>query len=138
MADVLNLETESTPLNTQLENPELESVTELQEPSLESTHNHDLHSSHAETPEFIEAAAISTDLDFNDPETLAPEASPAEALIPAESTEGAPIEASHAEVAPTEHAPAETAPAPQLSRKPPSRLLRQLRQRQLYLPLRPQ
>ena len=29
MADVLNLETESTPLNTQLENPELESVTEL-------------------------------------------------------------------------------------------------------------
>jgi len=39
MADVLNLETESTPLNTQLENPELESATELQESSLESTSN---------------------------------------------------------------------------------------------------
>jgi hypothetical protein len=39
MADVLNLETESTPLNTELETPELESVTELHEPSLETTSN---------------------------------------------------------------------------------------------------
>jgi len=39
MADVLNLETESTPLNTELETPELESVTEQSEPSLESTSN---------------------------------------------------------------------------------------------------
>ena len=36
MADVLNLETESKPLNTELETPELESVTEQSEPSLES------------------------------------------------------------------------------------------------------
>ena len=100
MADVLNLETESTPLNTQLENPELESVTELQEPSLESTHNHDAHASHSPEPELIEAAAISTDLDFNAPETLAPEATPSPELIPAESIDGAPIEAAHGEVAP--------------------------------------
>ncbi len=39
MADVLNLETESTPLSTQLETPELESATAVAEPSLESTSN---------------------------------------------------------------------------------------------------
>ena len=39
MADVLNLETESTPLNTQLENPELESATAVAEPLPESTSN---------------------------------------------------------------------------------------------------
>ena len=40
MADVLNLETESTPLSTQLETPELESVTAVAEPLPESTSNH--------------------------------------------------------------------------------------------------
>jgi len=39
MADVLNLETESTPLNTQLETPELESATAVAEPLPESTPN---------------------------------------------------------------------------------------------------
>jgi small subunit ribosomal protein S1 len=39
MADVLNLETESTPLNTQLETPELASATAVAEPLPESTSN---------------------------------------------------------------------------------------------------
>ena len=39
MADVLNLETESKPLNTELETPELEPVTEQPVPSPESTVN---------------------------------------------------------------------------------------------------
>jgi small subunit ribosomal protein S1 len=58
MADVLNLETESTPLNTELETLELESVTDLQEPSLESTSDHLV----SEVPETVEVAAIETDL----------------------------------------------------------------------------
>jgi len=40
MADVLNPEqTESTPLNTELETPTLEAATEYAEPSIETTHN---------------------------------------------------------------------------------------------------
>jgi len=58
MADVLNLETESTPLNTELETPELESVTELQEPSLESTSNPVV----SEEPETVEASAVESAL----------------------------------------------------------------------------
>src|ERR1700728_323996 len=54
MADVLNLETESTPLNTELETPELESVTDLQESSLESTSNPVV----SEEPETVEASAV--------------------------------------------------------------------------------
>jgi small subunit ribosomal protein S1 len=108
MADVLNLETESTPLNTQLENPELEVATEQSEPSLESTTNPVAHHSvEAEAPETHEAAAISTDLDFNAPETLAPEASTPESIPAAESHEGAPI------AAVSEAAPADAKPAPE-------------------------
>jgi small subunit ribosomal protein S1 len=58
MADVLNLETESTPLNTELETLELESVTELQEPLLESTSNTVV----AEEPETVEASAVESAL----------------------------------------------------------------------------
>ncbi|HEY6447261.1 MAG TPA: 30S ribosomal protein S1 [Acidobacteriaceae bacterium] len=50
MADVLNPEqTESTPLNTELETPTLEAATEPSEPSHESTLNPEAHSAHAET-----------------------------------------------------------------------------------------
>jgi small subunit ribosomal protein S1 len=58
MADVLNLETESTPLNTELETPELESVTEIAEPSLESTPIHLA----PEVPETVEVAAVEAEL----------------------------------------------------------------------------
>ena len=54
MADVLNPEqTESKPLNTELETPTLEAATELSEPSIESTLNpeaHEIHDTPAEVP----------------------------------------------------------------------------------------
>src|ERR1700685_958229 len=65
MADVLNLETESTPLNTQLETPELESVTELQEPSLESTSNPVV----SEELETVDASAVESALATVESET---------------------------------------------------------------------
>jgi small subunit ribosomal protein S1 len=62
MPDVLNLETESKPLTTELEIPTLEAATDHNDPSLESTHNHetstehaastpDTHANHAQTTE---------------------------------------------------------------------------------------
>jgi len=63
MADVLNLETESTPLNTQLETPELESATDLQESSLESTSNPVVES------ETVEASAVESALATVESET---------------------------------------------------------------------
>jgi len=65
MADVLNLETESTPLNTELETPELESVTDLQESSLESTSNPVV----SEEPETVEASAVESALATVESET---------------------------------------------------------------------
>ena len=86
MADVLNLETESTPLNTELETPELESVTELQEPSLESTSNPVV----SEEPETVEASAVESALATVESESaevasveVAPEA-PAEVAVAVE------------------------------------------------------
>ncbi|HEX4319638.1 MAG TPA: S1 RNA-binding domain-containing protein, partial [Acidobacteriaceae bacterium] len=97
MADVLNLETESTPLNTQLETPELESVTELQEPSLESTSNPVV----SEEPETVEASAVESALATVESET-------AQAATQAEV-----VEASATEVAePAAAAPVAEAPAP--------------------------
>jgi len=87
MADVLNLETESTPLSTQLETPELESVTAVAEPLLESTSNHAVATLESEEPETVEAASIATDLDYAAPETAAPET-----VLPAASVESAPVE----------------------------------------------
>ena len=87
MADVLNLETESTPLSTQLETPELESVTAVAEPLLESTSNHAVATLEPEEPETVEAASIATDLDYTAPETAAPET-----VLPAASVESAPVE----------------------------------------------
>ena len=87
MADVLNLETESTPLSTQLETPELESVTAVAEPLLESTSNHAVATLESEEPETVEAASIATDLGYTAPETVAPET-----VLPAASVESAPVE----------------------------------------------
>jgi small subunit ribosomal protein S1 len=85
MADVLNLETESTPLSTQLETPELESVTAVAEPLPESTSTHAVLES--EEPETVEAASIATELDYAEPETAAPET-----ILPAASVDSAPVE----------------------------------------------
>jgi len=93
MADVLNLETESTPLSTQLETPELESVTELAEPSLESTHNTVEPVGFSESSVATEAAAIGTDLDYVAPEAVAPHADAVEPVLPAASVEEASVEA---------------------------------------------
>src|SRR5579883_3149783 len=52
MADVLNPEqTESTPLNTELETPTLEAATEHAEPSIESTHNPEANSAESHSVE---------------------------------------------------------------------------------------
>jgi small subunit ribosomal protein S1 len=102
MADVLNLETESTPLNTELETPELESVTEHEASSHESTINHSTTAAvldepevaepeavepEANEPETIEAATVATDLDF-----AAPEAAEPGIVLPPVSVDSAPIE----------------------------------------------
>jgi len=59
MADVLNpLQTESTPLNTELEEPTLEAATEQSAPSLESTHNPEISQApENSTSEAVNAAA---------------------------------------------------------------------------------
>jgi small subunit ribosomal protein S1 len=49
MPDVLNLETESKPLTTELEIPTLEAATDHNDPSLESTHNHETSTEHADS-----------------------------------------------------------------------------------------
>jgi small subunit ribosomal protein S1 len=92
MADVLNLETESTPLNTQLETPELESATELAEPLLESTPHTAAPTHISDEPEIVEAASVATDLDFAAPEASEPEV----VLPPVSSAEPAPEETAHA------------------------------------------
>ncbi len=92
MADVLNLETESTPLNTQLETPELESATELAEPLLESTPHTAAPTHISDEPQIVEAASVATDLDFAAPEASEPEV----VLPPVSSAEPAPEETAHA------------------------------------------
>jgi small subunit ribosomal protein S1 len=117
MADVLNLETESTPLSTQLETPELESVTEIAEPSLESTPNEVAPVGLSESSERAEssetAAAIGTDLDYIAPEAVAPQADPVEQVLPAASVEEAsPVASETASiVSPEVEAPAAEVPA---------------------------
>jgi small subunit ribosomal protein S1 len=79
MADVLNLETESKPLSTELETLEPETVTASTEPSPESTSNHT-----PEATETSEPAAVATDLDY----AAAPAAEPV--TLPPANTESAP------------------------------------------------
>jgi small subunit ribosomal protein S1 len=100
MADVLNLETESTPLNTELETPELESVTELQEPSLESTSNPVV----SEEPETVEASAVES--------ALATVESEAAIAAPVEAAPAVTAEAPTAETAPEAASPAVEVAAP--------------------------
>jgi len=114
MADVLNLETESTPLNTELETPELESVTDLQESSLESTSNPVV----SEEPETVEASAVESALATVESETaqassaeVAPEPEVAE-ISETEASEPV-VAASVAEAAPVAE-PVATAPAPEV------------------------
>ena len=57
MSNVLNPETESITLNTELETPTLEPATELQQPSFESTSNPET----AEITEAIEPFALDAD-----------------------------------------------------------------------------
>ena len=114
MADVLNLETESTPLNTELETPELESVTDLQESSLESTSNPVV----SEEPETVEASAVESALATVESETA--QASSAEVAPEPEVAEISETEASEPAVAaPVAEAasvaePVATAPAPEV------------------------
>jgi len=86
MADVLILETESTPLNTELETLEPETATELQEPTHESTLNPSIAEPVSETAEPVETAAVGTDLDF----AAAPAEEPV--VIPAANAASASVE----------------------------------------------
>ena len=58
MPDVLNPETESTTLNTQLESPTLEAATDHAEPSLDPAHNHE--ASNHETPDPALSSTVQT------------------------------------------------------------------------------
>jgi small subunit ribosomal protein S1 len=116
MANVLNPETESITLNTELELPTLEPATDLEQPSFESTSN-------PETAEVVEVPALDADAPtVPEAEAVPEEAAPAEQAapeipvqaepaVPVQSTpeiQAAPEEASAAAVeeAPAAHAPA--------------------------------
>jgi small subunit ribosomal protein S1 len=95
MADVLNLETESTPLSTQLETPELESATAVAEPLHESTSNPVV----AEEPETVEASASAVDSTLAAVESKTEEASAVAAAPETSVAETAVAETSVAETA---------------------------------------
>jgi small subunit ribosomal protein S1 len=62
MADVLNPEqTESNPLNTELETPTLEAATEHVEPSIETTHNPEAHSAESTSLETEHSVAVASE-----------------------------------------------------------------------------
>jgi small subunit ribosomal protein S1 len=62
MADVLNPEqTESTPLNTELETPTLEAATEHAEPSIETTHNPEAISAESTSVETTHPVAVASE-----------------------------------------------------------------------------
>ncbi len=62
MADVLNPEqTESTPLNTELETPTLEAATEYAEPSIETTHNPEAISAESPSVETTHPVAVASE-----------------------------------------------------------------------------
>ncbi|WP_263358701.1 30S ribosomal protein S1 [Acidicapsa ligni] len=123
MADVLNLETESTPLSTQLETPELESAAELVESSHESTSNPVV----AELPETVDVPTADADLGIvtadahivaaPEPEVVAaPVEEPVAVLEPATEVAVAAAVAEPVVEAPVaETAPVVAAPAPVVS-----------------------
>ncbi|MDE3148684.1 MAG: S1 RNA-binding domain-containing protein, partial [Acidobacteriota bacterium] len=89
MANVLNPETESITLNTELETPTLEPATEQEQPLYEST-------STPETPETVEAVALDADAPTTEPVI---EAAPQEQAIQVEAAvEAAPAQAAAVEV----------------------------------------
>jgi small subunit ribosomal protein S1 len=97
MANVLNPETESITLNTELETPTLEPATELEQPPYESTSN-------LETPQAVEVNALDADTQTTEPEGHAvAEAVQTAATPETEHEEGA--GEVHAQAA-QEHAPA--------------------------------
>jgi small subunit ribosomal protein S1 len=117
MSNVLNPETESTTLNTELETPTLEPATELQQqPSFESTSNPET----AEISEAIEPFALDADATTepvaaavqHEPASVAPEHAPVEtAETPAPAEAAQTVEPAPAEDAPVAAAPAVAAPA---------------------------
>ena len=110
MSNVLNPETESITLNTELETPTLEPATELQQPSFESTSNPET----AETTEAIEPFALDADATTEPVAAAVPDeqASVAPELAPVETAETpAPVESAQTvEPAPAEEAVAAIAP----------------------------
>jgi len=111
MSNVLNPETESITLNTELETPTLEPATELQQPSFESTSNPET----AEITEAIEPFALDADATTEPVAAAVPDeqASVAPELAPVELAESpAPVEtAQTVEPVPVEEAVAAAAPA---------------------------
>ena len=123
MADVLNLETESTPLNTQLENPELESATAVAEPLPESTSNPVVAQELELEPEIVEASAVESALATVESQTAEAEsaavaaepeaevvAEPVAEVTPAVVETAAVAEAPAAAPAPVAQAPVAAAP----------------------------
>jgi small subunit ribosomal protein S1 len=104
MSNVLNPETESITLNTEMETPTLEPATEQEQPSFESTSNPET----AATPEAIAPAALDADA-TNEPVAAAP---PVETLSAEPSAEFSLGESAHGESAPAEDVPVEAASAP--------------------------
>jgi small subunit ribosomal protein S1 len=125
MSNVLNPETESITLNTELETPIFEPATELEQPSFESTSNPET----AEIPEAIEPSALDADATTEPVAAIAPleeapappelvlsEAVETPALVePARTVEPAPVVEEVAAAAPVEEvaaaAPVVAAPA---------------------------
>ena len=104
MANVLNPETESITLNTELETPTLEPATDLEQPSFESTSN-------PETASAIEAAPLDADALTEPVAQAEPIRQPnaPEAPAPADSESQPSAQAGVAPVAAAAHAPGSTA-----------------------------
>jgi len=108
MANVLNPETESITLNTEMETPTLDPATELEQPSSESTSN-------TETAEVVVTTALDADAPTEPVAEAVPqiEAAPADAVaeeIPAQPAATEPVPVS--ESAPVAEAPAQPKAAP--------------------------
>jgi small subunit ribosomal protein S1 len=123
MSNVLNPETESTTLNTEMETPTLEPATEQQQPSFESTSNPET----AEITQAIEPFALDADATTEpvaaavqgEQASVAPEHAPVEtAETPAHVETAQTVEPAPAEEAPVAAAPEVVAPA--VSAQPPA------------------
>ncbi len=86
MSNVLNPETESITLNTELETPTLEPATELEQPSFESTSNPEK-AELAQSPA-LDADALTEPSETESPVAVSGEAAPAEVTAPEAHAEG--------------------------------------------------